>query len=166
MQKSKKGQSTAAKNSAKVNAVFERGIEEIFNEENSMLNEAIADGMIEDSVTTSTKKTVKADQKKEELYQFIIHDEEDKLYFTDYGTKEQMQSLLRDAFLRMCRFADKVNINEIQSYKNDEGFWCKVYNWDDWNRIHILYQKVGTYNSRSKRYLSAEMNDYFKKYAG
>lgn len=109
-----------------------------------------------------------ASAKKNELYQFVLEDYKGKVRFTDYGTKEQMAALYADAILRMERFSKKcknIAITFVNSGKKNGGE-CSEYEWVDysWNMVYIRFQKVPTFNSRSSRDLSKEMNYFYNNY--
>lgn len=103
------------------------------------------------------------EKRKEELFQFVFEDDDCKVRFTDYGTKQQMAALYADAISRMERFSKKKPIDFISSGKENGGEWSK-YEWDGWNLIYVRFQKVPTFNSNSFKELSKEMNYFNNKY--
>lgn len=116
--------------------------------------------------TQNGQNSVATSAKKNELFQFVLEDYEGKVGFTDYGTKEQMAALYADALLRMERFSNNAGTKTItlkDSGKENGGEWS-TFEWDGWNLIYIRFQKLPTFNSRSSRDLSKEMNYFNNNY--
>lgn len=103
--------------------------------------------------------------KKDNLYKFRFETAESNYGFTDYGTKEEMKALFNDANERMKRFGGKQNITlkGAIEYSEDMNRGNAVYNWDDFDTVYIYYEELPQFDSKSKRELSAEMNDYYNR---